>query len=125
MMKKLLILCTLILLLTATAFAASVSDAIKITSIRTPEQVTAGDIVPVYVNYDLSDRHDEVKNVKVKAYLMDYDYPMTDGRFDLEGDRTSRLYLNTPADAEGWAVVRVVVSNDHEKRIKHRFVKIW
>lgn len=117
------------LLLATTALAAVTSDPVRINSIRTPESVYAGDQIPVYVNYEAEEGKD-IENLRVKAYLMDYpyelSYPSSDGRFDLDGTRSSRLFLNTAAaGSDGWAVVRVVVSNDDVKRVKHRWVKIW
>ncbi len=120
---RLLIATILVLLFVTTVAATVVSEPLRINTIRVPDYVHAGDYFQVYVNYEAEDGR-ELKNLKVRALVMDTGYYRSDGRFDIDNRRSSRFDLVTSADAEGWALIRVVISNDKIKRIKHRWVKV-
>jgi len=118
-----IILTLAILLLATAAVATVVSEPVRIDSFRVPDAVPAGDFIPVYVHISAEEGSD-VEDLKVRAIVMDGSGYYSDGRFDLDNSRSSRFDLMTEPDSEGWALVRVVVSNDHIKRVKHRWVQI-
>lgn len=118
-----IILSLAILLLATAAVATVVSEPVRIDSFRVADEVQAGEFIPVYVHISAEEGSD-VENLKIRAIVMDGSGYYSDGRFDLDNSRSSRFDLMTEPDSEGWALVRVVVSNDDIKRVKHRWVKI-
>lgn len=123
-MRLLLItLIALTIILTASAVTANVvSEPLRVNTIRVPDQVSPGEYFPVYVNYEAED--EELENVKVRAIVMDSGYYMSDKTDSLTGREASRFDLMAQPDAEGWVLVRVTVSNDDIKRVKHRWIKV-
>jgi len=115
-MKKILLLLTILLLTTTTA-TAILNKGLTVNSIQINENLPGE---PLFVNVHTSSENFQ-ENVKVKAYFLDDPYYTSNGPFDIGTSKhKSSLILNTPD--YGCHLLRISVSNDEVKRIKHRWV---
>jgi hypothetical protein len=95
-------------------------------SIHYDEEVPA--VEPVDVYYRVSnDADSRVEDLSFRVFIPDLDVYEVSPRFDVSrGDTVSgTMFFELPYDVQpGEYVVRFVVSNDDEKRTKHRFIFI-
>ena len=94
--------------------------------IRGSDPVDAGDLYLAHVNV-VNDGEDDLDDLNVKILIYDLGIVLRTNPFDLkDGDSVGKsLYWEVPGYINpGTYIMRITVSNDDEKDVKHRLITI-
>ncbi|MBI4450757.1 hypothetical protein HY642_02165 [Candidatus Woesearchaeota archaeon] len=118
-MKAIMVILLLVLAAGTAMFAAA---DFEMDSAHLDERVETGDTISTYVSADVGSGEDVRFTVMIPELgLRSVNGPDTPSRAEV----SKRLFLDLPSDMpSGEYVVRIVVSNDDDKRVFHRFVVV-
>ncbi|MBR9676530.1 hypothetical protein GOV04_00120 [Candidatus Woesearchaeota archaeon] len=134
-MKKLVILLTILIIVFASTASAAhfitrtiYGEGLQVSRTALPYQSSVNDVLPVFVSADNA-ADDTLKFVRVYVTIPELGIRRStligdDGRLPDTQSESDRLFLDLHNAKQQDYVVRITVSNDYDRQVRHRYITL-